>query len=72
MIISGEDRYGRILATLYCEDRNANIYQLESGMAWVYDWLGIDVGGLYPFTHWIAFGGGAAITILGNLNKEEE
>ena len=37
MIISGEDRYGRILATLYCEDRNANIYQLESGMAWVYD-----------------------------------
>tara|TARA_A100001011_G_scaffold261728_1_gene270251 strand:- start:1668 stop:1868 length:201 start_codon:yes stop_codon:yes gene_type:complete len=50
---------------------------IDLGMSWAgtdvyYDWLGIDVGGLYPFTHWIAFGGGAAITILGNLNKEEE
>ena len=25
-----------------------------AGIDVYYDWFGVDVGGLYPFTHWIA------------------
>ena len=35
--VKGKDRYGRDLAILHCEDTNANIYQLKTGMAWVFD-----------------------------------
>ena len=35
--VLGEDRYERKLAILYCEETNANIYQLKTGMAWVFD-----------------------------------
>lgn len=49
---------------------------IDLGMSWAgtdvyYDWLGIDVGGLYPFTHWIAFGVGGVLAFIGNQDKEE-
>ena len=47
----------------------------DLGMSWAgtdvyWDWLGIDVGELYPYTHWIAFAVGAVLTWIGN-NQEE-
>jgi endonuclease YncB( thermonuclease family) len=33
----GEDRYGRIIATVYVGDINANAAQVWRGMAWVFD-----------------------------------
>ena len=35
--IAGVDKYDRTLAIVYCNDINANIYQLKNGLAWVYD-----------------------------------
>ena len=42
----------------------------DLGMSWAgtdvyYDWLGIDVGELYPYTHWIAFVVGGVIAWAG-------
>lgn len=33
----GTDRYGRTLARVECQGRDANAEQVRSGMAWVYD-----------------------------------
>ncbi len=41
-----------------------------AGIDVYYDWFGIDVGELYPYTHWIAGGIGIALTYFGN--KEDE
>ena len=41
-----------------------------AGIDVYYDWFGIDVGGLYPFTHWIAGGIGVAMTYLGSQQNE--
>lgn len=30
------DRYGRIVATVICDDIDANVKQVERGMAWIY------------------------------------
>ncbi len=50
---------------------------IDLGMSWAgtdvyYDWLGIDVGSLYPYTHWIAFGAGGVLAFIGNQDQEEE
>lgn len=34
--IQSKDRYGRVVAVVYCDDINANRAQVERGMAWVY------------------------------------
>ena len=34
---SGKDRYGRTLATIYCNGVNANAEQVRRSMAWVYE-----------------------------------
>src|SRR5689334_7590705 len=31
----GKDRYGRTIATIYCDGMNANAEQVRGGMAWV-------------------------------------
>jgi len=33
----GKDRYGRIIATVYCAGTDANAAQVRQGMAWVFD-----------------------------------
>ena len=33
----GKDRYGRIVATVYCAEANANAVQVQQGMAWVFE-----------------------------------
>ena len=33
----GKDRYGRVLARVYCDGVNANAEQVQLGMAWVFD-----------------------------------
>jgi endonuclease YncB( thermonuclease family) len=40
------DRYGRVVGTVYCNGKNANLEQVKSGMAWVYDRYAKD-GNLY-------------------------
>lgn len=35
-----------------------------------YDWLGVDVGELYPYTHWIAFAVGGVISWIGGSQDE--
>ncbi len=35
--VIGKDRYDRTLGIVYCNEINANIFQLQSGLAWVYD-----------------------------------
>ena len=47
----------------------------DLGMSWAgtdvyYDWLGVDVGGLYPYTHWIAFAVGGVISWIGGSQDE--
>jgi len=34
---TGKDRYGRILARVYCDGVDANAEQVRRGMAWVYE-----------------------------------
>ena len=34
---TGEDYFGRTLARVFCGEKNANIHQLITGMAWVFD-----------------------------------
>jgi micrococcal nuclease len=34
--VQDTDRYGRLVATVWCDDINANRKQVELGMAWVY------------------------------------
>ncbi|MCK9549298.1 thermonuclease family protein [Aquamicrobium sp.] len=34
--VANTDRYGRSVATVYCNNQNANQYQVTKGMAWVY------------------------------------
>jgi len=36
LLIDGNDRYGRLIADVGCEGKNANIELVRSGMAWVY------------------------------------
>lgn len=35
--VQGQDRYGRLVAEVYCDGKSAQEHQLASGMAWVYD-----------------------------------
>ena len=34
------------------------------------DWLGVNVGELYPYTHWIAFAVGGVISWIGGSQDE--
>lgn len=38
------DRYGRTVARVHCEGKDANAEQLRRGMAWVYDKYVTDIG----------------------------
>ena len=49
---------------------------IDLGMSWAgtdvwWDWLGVDVGGLFPFTHWIAFGVGGVMTYAAGSMEDE-
>jgi len=35
--VIARDRYGRTVATVFCDGTNANREQVRRGMAWVYD-----------------------------------
>ena len=50
---------------------------VDLGMSWAetdvyWDWLGIDVGSAYPYTHWIAFAVGGVLSWIGNSQSEAE
>lgn len=34
VMITGQDRYGRVLGYLYCDEQEANAWQIAQGMAW--------------------------------------
>jgi endonuclease YncB( thermonuclease family) len=44
----GLDRYGRTLAVIFVNDTDANLEQVRSGMAWVYDRYVIQAGADIP------------------------
>jgi endonuclease YncB( thermonuclease family) len=35
--VRDHDRYGRMVAVVHCQEKNANAEQVRQGMAWVYD-----------------------------------
>lgn len=44
VVTDGQDKYGRTLGRVYCNDVDANAAQVRAGMAWVYDRYVKDTG----------------------------
>ena len=42
LVSTSKDRYGRILANVWCAGRHANAEQVRLGMAWVFDRYVVD------------------------------
>lgn len=57
--VQDKDRYGRLVATVYCDDINVNRKQVELGFAWVYPKYNKDY--LIPALQDQAFGAGRGL-----------